>query len=90
MEGGTTKKPIILYRDGLALFKFLYGNPLFEGHQSNFPFKEWEDDDRDIRVFGGPMSRDLAWKLQVCCSLLLSNTYVSIHVNRRKSATAKH
>lgn len=66
VEGGTTKEPIILlYRDGLALFAFLYGNPLFEGYQSNFPFSEWEDSNRDVRVYGGPMSGDVAMDIQV-------------------------
>lgn len=66
VEGGTTKHPIVfLYRDGKELFKFLFGNPLFQGRMTLAPFREWADATRDVQVFNGPMSGDFAWKIQV-------------------------
>lgn len=68
VEGGTTKKPIVLlYRDGLELFKFLFGNPLFKGHQEHVPRRVWEDDLREVQFFGEPNSGDFVYEIQVSC-----------------------
>ncbi len=54
-----------LYRDGLEVFEFLYGNPVFADHQKNVPEKVWADYDREVRMFEGPMTGDFAWRVQV-------------------------
>ncbi|KLO05486.1 hypothetical protein SCHPADRAFT_946867 [Schizopora paradoxa] len=65
VEGGSTRKPIIfLYRDGLELFKYLFGNPILQGRMQLAPFREWADAMRDLQVFGDPMSSNLPWEIQ--------------------------
>ncbi len=64
VDGGTTKEPIILfYRVGLEIFRFLFGNPLFEKLQDYVPTKMWAED--DIRILEGPFTGDLALEIQV-------------------------
>ncbi len=66
VEGGTTGEPIeLLYRDGLELFMFLYGNPLFRTFIQNSPTKIWADFEKKMRIVHGPMTGDLVWKIQV-------------------------
>lgn len=63
VEGGTTKTEISFYfREGLDAYEFMYGNPLFAGHQDNVPTKMWSD---DIRISVGPMTCDLVHGIQV-------------------------
>ncbi len=66
VEGGSTKEPLTLfYRDGLEVFKFLFGNPLFEQLQDHVPSKIWEDLENDIRILEGPFTGDLTFEIQV-------------------------
>lgn len=66
VEGGTTKDPIVLlYRDGLEVFKFLFGNPIFKGQQSHVPRHTWEDDSREVQFFGEPNTGDYVFEIQV-------------------------
>ncbi len=82
IEGGTTKDPIILYyRDGLDVFKFLFGNPLFQGHQGCIPMRIWEDDSCKVQFFGEPMSGDYVYEIQVrlvYSSLILEQTMFAL------------
>ena len=67
VQGGTTKKQIkFFHRDGMDAYKFIYGNPLFAGHQDNVPMKIWFDYENDIRILAGPMTCDLVHDIQVC------------------------
>ncbi len=54
----------LLYRDGLEVFQFLYGNPIFADHQKNVPEKVWADFKRKVRIIDEPMTADFAWKVQ--------------------------
>ncbi len=66
VEGGTTKEPLVLfYRDGLEVFKFLFGNPLFEQLQDYVPTKIWADYENDIRIFEGPFTGGPHFRNQV-------------------------
>ncbi len=66
VEGGTTKTPLVLfYREGLEVFKFLFGNPLFEQLQDYVPTKIWADYENDIRILDGPFTGDLTFEIQV-------------------------
>ncbi len=66
VEGGTTKEQLVLfYRDSLEVFKFLFGNPLFEQLQDFVPTKMWEDYENDIRILEGPFTGDLTFEIQV-------------------------
>ena len=66
MDGGSTDKPIVLrYRDGLEAFRFLFGNPVFAGQQDFKPTRIVLDREGKIRRFGGPMTGDLPWEIQV-------------------------
>lgn len=66
VEGGTTDEPIeFLYRDGLEVFKFLFGNPVFRNHLQHKPTKIWADIKKKLRIVNGPLTGDLAWELQV-------------------------
>lgn len=87
VDGGTTTKPIeLLYRDGLEVFRYEYGNPTFAGHQQNVPQKIWTDKTKTIRILGGPMTGDLPWRVQVCRIQLSScdtESLIIIRVIRR-------
>ena len=66
VEGGSTKEPLrLFYRDGLEVFRFLFGNPLFENLQDFVASKVWADVGNDIRVFEGPFTGDHAYEIQV-------------------------
>ncbi len=66
VDGGTTKEPLVLfYRDGLEVFKFLFGNPLFKELQDYVPSKIWADFESDIRIPEGPFTGDLTFEIQV-------------------------
>ncbi len=72
VDGGSTKESIeFLYRDGLELFQFLYGIPIFADMQKHVPEKVWADFEKEIRMVDKPMTGDFAWKIQVCSSLCL-------------------
>lgn len=74
LEGGTTTEPIeLLFRDGLEVFRFLFGNPVFAGHQDFVPKKVWSDYKKEVRILEGPMTGDLVNAIQVCRNLLLSS-----------------
>ncbi len=63
VNGGTTAKPInFFFREGIDIFRFIYGNPIFARHQQNVPMQVWED---DVQIFEGPMTGNLLWEIQV-------------------------
>lgn len=65
VQGGTTKDPIILlYRDGLECFSYLFGNPTFSDHMDYTPRRLWVDEYKESRIFDEAMTGDLAWELQ--------------------------
>lgn len=86
VPGGTTKEPIqFLYRDGLELFMFLFGNPVFRQHFQHKPTKIWADAAKKSRIIHGPMTGDLVWEIQVtvvCNPLVHSH---SLNVRRERS-----
>lgn len=66
VQGGLTKDPLILlYRDGLECFSFLFGNPIFADHMDYSARRLWVDDTMESRIFDEPMTGDFAWELQV-------------------------
>lgn len=66
VPGGVTKNKLtLLYRDGLEVFKFLYGNPLFRDHMDYAPRKEYADEKKTERLYTEMMTGDLAWEAQV-------------------------
>ncbi len=66
VEGGTTKRPIMLYfRKGLDCLKFLIGNPVIRGHSAYVTYKAFSDATGETRVFGQGMGGEWANKMQV-------------------------
>ncbi len=66
VDCGTSKKKVnFLYREGLDVYRFAYGNPLFAGHQQNIPLNVWADFENDIKVYSEPMTCDLPHAIQV-------------------------
>lgn len=55
----------LLYRDGLEVFQFLYGNPVFANHQKHAPERLWADYKKEMRIYDEPMTGDYVWKVQV-------------------------
>ncbi|KLO16815.1 hypothetical protein SCHPADRAFT_822533, partial [Schizopora paradoxa] len=65
VEGGTTATPIkLLYRDGIDAYRFVFGNPIFKGHQNIRPMRVHLDRDGKVQAFNEPTTGDLAWELQ--------------------------
>lgn len=91
VEGGTTKKPIILlYRDGLEVFKFLFGNPIFKGYQEHVPRHMWEDETCNMQFFGEPNTGDFVFEIQVSCFSSLVTCIVANRLSRIKSIPERH
>lgn len=66
VEGGTTKMPIkFFYREGWECYTFLFGNPVYHGNMSIVPYKQFEDDQQKIRLYGDPNSGHYPWRVQV-------------------------
>jgi hypothetical protein len=65
--GYTTKSPIRLYwRDGLAVIKHLFSNPIFAPSIELAPYRSYESTDTgEVRTYNEFMSADLAWEIQV-------------------------
>lgn len=61
----TNKKINLLYRDSLECAKFLYGNPSFSGCIDQVPHRIFDTQDSSQMYFGGFMSSQRAWDVQV-------------------------
>jgi hypothetical protein len=67
VPGGTTSTDLTLYyRDGLEVFKFLFGNPEYEGFMSYEPYKVYTCQRKEKRIYTEMMTGDWAWECQVC------------------------
>jgi hypothetical protein len=65
IPGYQSKDPLILYwRDGLALIKQLFANPVFAGCMEVTPYKLL-DNETNLRVYGEFMSAEFAWNYHV-------------------------
>jgi hypothetical protein len=66
VPGGTTSTDLTLYyRDGLEVFKFLFGNPVFESFMVYEPYKVYTNQGKEKRLYTDMMSGDWAWECQV-------------------------
>lgn len=66
VDGGDASKPLTLYyRNGLACFRFLFGNPLFFNHMDYCPRREFTSETRADRLYNEIMTGERAWDLQV-------------------------
>ena len=66
MPGGATKTPLVLYyRDGLEVFKHIFGNPEFRNSMSFIPQKIYSNHDKEIRIYTEMFTGDWAWEAQV-------------------------
>jgi hypothetical protein len=66
VPGDNTSTDLTLfYRDGLEVFKFLFGNPVYQGFMSYEPVKLYADQRREKRIYGDIMTGDWAWECQV-------------------------
>jgi hypothetical protein len=71
-RGDTSTNLTLYYRDGLEVFKFLFGNPVYKGFMSYEPCKVYTDKGRQKRIYSDIMTGDWAWECQV---------YISTHIN---------
>lgn len=63
VEGGSTRKPLILYyRDGLECLLHLLSNPMFQGRIQFRPRRNFSE---GSRLYSEIMSGDLVWDIQV-------------------------
>jgi hypothetical protein len=66
VPGAATYTDLTLYyRDGLEVFKFLFGNPVYEGFMTYEPYKVYTNQTKQKRVYTEMMSGDWAWECQV-------------------------
>jgi hypothetical protein len=66
VPGGVTSTDLMLYyRDGLEVFKFLFGNPVYEGFMTYEPYKVYASQRKEKRIYTDLMSGDWAWECQV-------------------------
>jgi hypothetical protein len=55
----------LYYRDSLELFKFLFGNPVYEGFMSYEPYRLYTNNRKEKRIYTEMMTGDWAWECQV-------------------------
>jgi hypothetical protein len=68
VPGGATSTDLTLYyRDGLEVFKFLFGNPVYEQFMIYEPSKVYTDKKKENQVFSELMTGNWAWECQVWC-----------------------
>ena len=61
MPGGVTKTPLVLYyRDGLEVFKHIFGNPEFRDFMSFIPQRIYSDSNKVTRVYTEMLTGDWA------------------------------
>lgn len=66
LPGASTKEPLVLYyRNGLDVFKHIFGNPEFSKSITYVPKKVYTDSMRESRVYTDLMTGDWAWDAQV-------------------------
>jgi hypothetical protein len=66
VPGGATSADLTLYyRDGLEVFKFLFGNPVYEGFMTYEPYRVYANSRKEKRIYTDMMSGDWAWECQV-------------------------
>jgi hypothetical protein len=66
IPGGDTCTDLKLYyRDGLEVFKFLFGNPVYERFMVYEPYKVYADKEKEKRLYTEMMSGEWAWECQV-------------------------
>ena len=66
MPGGATKTPLVLYyRDGLEVFRHIFGNPEFKNSMSFIPQKIYSNHNKEIRIYTEMFTGDWAWEAQV-------------------------
>ena len=75
-EGSTTDPLILYYRDGLDCFRFLFGNPLFDGHMEYVPRREYTSKDKAEQLYNEIMTGERVWQLQVCVEC--SQSYIKL------------
>ena len=74
MPGWATKTPLVLYyRDGLEVFKHIFGNPEFKDHMSFIPQKIYSSHDKEVQIYTEMFTGDWIWEAQVG---ILSNSLV--------------
>jgi hypothetical protein len=61
----------LYYRDGLEVFKFLFGNPVYARFMSYEPCKVYCDKQKGKRIYTEIMTGDWAWECQVCQCLVM-------------------
>jgi hypothetical protein len=61
----TSTDLILFYRDGLEVFKFLFGNPVYEAFMSYEPIKVYNNRRMDKQIYTDIMTGDWAWECQV-------------------------
>jgi hypothetical protein len=66
VPGGVHSTGLTLYyRDGLEVFKFLFGNPVYQEFMSYEPCKIYTDKAKQNRTYTDIMTGDWAWEYQV-------------------------
>ena len=65
IPGGATRTPLVLYyRDGLEVFKHIFGNPDFKNSMSFIPQKIYVDHEKETRIYTEIFTGDWAWEAQ--------------------------
>lgn len=66
VDGGSTVEPIeLLYRNSLQVFRYLFGHPIFSGHQRLAPRKAWADFKKEFQILDEPVSGSRISQIQV-------------------------
>ena len=78
MPGGATKTPLVLYyRDGLEVFRHIFGNPEFKNSMSFIPQKIYSSSEKDTGIYTEIFTGDWAWEAQVNTSTRRSFSHVA-------------
>ena len=64
IDGSTGNSIILLYRDGLEAFRFLFNNPISAGHHQDIVFER--DLDGEIETDSGPLAGERLEAIKVC------------------------
>jgi hypothetical protein len=66
VPGDTTSTDLTLYyRDGLEVFKYLFGNPVYKNFMSYEPIKIYTNKRKEKRIYTEMMTGNWAWESQV-------------------------
>ena len=73
LKGAKTKKAMILYyRDGLELFKYLYGNPLYSNYFDVEMKRVYTDENKTSRIYNEMSTSDCSGCIE-CMPMLLAS-----------------